>query len=143
VISYAEDFVRDTLSHVQVCELMHDEPAAVSRSMSVSTFLASAMILPHQRTLPVVDDDNLLGFVRLADAATIPEEDWCRTPVGEIMIPASEIPMLSATDDADLALQLLVRQPVEQLPVVERGRVLGFVHRWDIMHWLIKHDVPA
>jgi Zn-dependent protease/CBS domain-containing protein len=143
VISYAEDFVRDRLSHVRVSELMHDEPSAVSRATSLSSFIANAMSTPHQRTVPVVDDDRLLGYVRIADAVQIPEEDWRRTPVGEIMIPASEIPMLDASDDADLALQILVRQPVEQLPVVEGSRVLGFVHRWDIVHWLIDHDVPA
>jgi Zn-dependent protease/predicted transcriptional regulator len=143
VISYAEDLIRDALSHVQVRELMHDEPATVSRAMSISSYFASAIILPEKHTTPVVDGDNLLGFVRLQDVVTIPQEEWSRTPIGQIMIPLAEVPMLGASDDADLALQILVRQPVEQLPVVEHGMVLGFVHRWDIVHWLMRHDVPA
>jgi Zn-dependent protease/CBS domain-containing protein len=143
VISYAEDLIRDALSHVQVRELMHDEPAVISRAVSVSSFFASAIILPEKRTIPVVDGDDLLGFVRLEDVLSIPQDEWSRTPVGQIMIPLEQIPTLGANDDADLALQILVRQPIEQLPVVEHGRVLGFVHRWDIVHWLMRNDVPA
>src|SRR5687768_5292408 len=45
VISYAEDLIRDALSHVQVRELMHDEPATLPRTTSVSNFFASAIIL--------------------------------------------------------------------------------------------------
>jgi Zn-dependent protease/predicted transcriptional regulator len=143
VISYAEDLIRDALSHVQVRELMHDEPATVSRAMPISSYFKSALILPEKRTTPVVDGGNLLGFVRLEDVARIPEDEWASTPIGQIMIPLAEVPMLGASDDADLALQILVRQPVEQLPVVEHGVVLGFVHRWDIVHWLMRNDVPA
>ncbi len=142
-VSYSEELVRDTLSHVSVSELMHDEPATVSRAMSISSFLENVLILPDKRTLPVVDNGNLLGFVRLEDVANVPQDEWARTPVGQIMVPLDGLPLLSASDDADLALQLLLRRRIEQLPVVERGRVLGFVHRWDIVHWLMSHDVSV
>jgi CBS domain-containing protein len=140
VISYAEDLIRDALSQVQVRQLMHDEPATLSRMTSVSNFFSSAIILPEKHTIPVVDGGNLLGFVRLQDVASVPTEEWDRTPIGQIMIPLNQVPMLGADDDADHALQILVRQPVEQLPVVEGGTVLGFVHRWDIVQWLMANQ---
>jgi CBS domain-containing protein len=55
--------------------------------------------------------------------------------VSEIMTPVEDLRILSTRDKASDALNLLAEGGVNQLPVVEDGRVLGLVTREDIIKW--------
>jgi CBS domain-containing protein len=86
------------------------------------------------RTLYVVGADrSLRGIVTLADLAGVPAADRAHTRVEQVMTPGERI----ATGDPEATtwsafLQMAERE-VNQLPVVERGRLLGAVTRQRLM----------
>jgi Zn-dependent protease len=89
-----------------------------------------------QRCFPVVDDGVPTGLVCLDDlrrAANIASGD---EPVSTVMTPWRALTVLSPRTPASDALRQLVALDVEQLPVVERERLVGFVRRRDILKWL-------
>ena len=61
---------------------------------------------------------------------------WPITTVTQIMTPTDALATVPPTADAEEALRLLSRRDVEQLPVLDDGRVLGFVRRRDLMRWM-------
>jgi CBS domain-containing protein len=52
------------------------------------------------------------------------------------MTPADQLAAVRPHDDAALALDKLMERDVSQLPVIDDGRLVGLVHRRDIMRWL-------
>ena len=124
-------FIRPYLARLSRGELF------VVMTGGMASIAGTVLVLYAQFLGPIIKD--AAGHLIIASVLSAP----VAVLIGQIMIPLADVPMLGATDDADLALQILVRQRVEQLPVVEHGMVLGFVHRWDILRWLVRHDVPA
>jgi CBS domain-containing protein len=70
------------------------------------------------------------------DVRRVSQKRWLITKVTEIMTPADELDVVPPSADAEQALRLLSRRDVEQLPVLEGGRMLGFVRRRDLVRWL-------
>ena len=50
--------------------------------------------------------------------------------------PLEELAALPPDTPANEALRLLAENDVEELPVLDQGRLLGFVRRRDVLRWL-------
>lgn len=135
--SYAQVLMRRALDDVPVTRIMYTRVGTLSPEVSVETFVRDHLLATDQECWPVaVDDGRLLGLVTMDDVRRVPQERWPLTPVVDIMTPADELDVVSPSTDAEQALRLLSRRDVEQLPVLEGGRVLGFVRRRDLVRWM-------
>jgi CBS domain-containing protein len=56
--------------------------------------------------------------------------------VRDIMVPADKLAVARPTDGAAEVLAVLAGRNLNQLPVLEDGRVRGLVRREDILTWL-------
>ena len=92
-----------------------------------------------ERALLVAEAGQLLGIVTITDAKEVPRELWAATPVRRIMTSA---PLRTVTLEADLAsaLQLMVEDTLNQVPVVQAGRVVGLLKRADMLRFLQLRD---
>ena len=68
---------------------------------------------------------------------------WENTPVRAIMTPLERVGMVAPQDDAGVALDDLASREVDQLPVVENGRLVEVLARRDIQRWLDLHGEQA
>ncbi|HEX2036998.1 MAG TPA: site-2 protease family protein, partial [Chloroflexota bacterium] len=117
------------LSGIPVARLMDIAPPTAPPSMSVRDFVLSHALWHGRRSLLVVADGRLLvvadgrllGIVTLADAKHVPQSQWATTPLAQIMTPT---PLRTAAPDSPLnvALQTMVREALNQLPVVDGDR---------------------
>jgi CBS domain-containing protein len=89
-----------------------------------------------QRCFPVVDAGAPVGLACLDDLRRVANTINGDEPVTTIMTPWRDLVVLSPRTPASDALRQLVALDVEQLPVVERERLVGFVRRRDILKWL-------
>jgi CBS domain-containing protein len=80
--------------------------------------------------------------VCLAGVRSIDRERRAGMRVGEVM-PPLELHALSPSYQASDALDRLTQCSVNQLPVVEEGRLLGMVAREDVLKWLSLSRVSA
>jgi CBS domain-containing protein len=81
---------------------------------------------------PVMDGDDLVGMVTLADARDVREVERDAYRVGDVM--ATEIASVTTDTDAMAALQTMQEHGVGRLPVVDRtGRLVGLISRSDLM----------
>jgi CBS domain-containing protein len=87
----------------------------------------------------VVDDGRLLGLMSLSDAKEVRPEAWGQTPIARVM---TKPPLKRVSSDAVLsdALKLLAEGSLNQLPVVDGGRVVGLLSRADVLRFLQLRD---
>ncbi len=94
--------------------------------------------------MPVAEKKRLVGMITLKDIYQFlpPPEEMCReeaaslekklvTPVGEIM--TREVLTLTPATPVDDAAKIMVKNRVNRLPVLDRGKIVGLVTRWDII----------
>jgi CBS domain-containing protein len=115
-----------------VRDAMTEDPRSIGASASVVE-AARVMREEHIGSLPVTDDDQLVGMVTDRDITTrvvAESADPKMTSVGDVY----SRDLISVEPDKDLAeaLRLMARHQVRRLPVVENGRLVGIVAQADI-----------
>jgi Zn-dependent protease/CBS domain-containing protein len=136
LMSYQQLLVREALEHVPVSRLMRKQFDTVAPGLAVSTLVEEHIMGTEQRAFPVLAQNRLVGMVCLQDVRKVPRERWPERRVEDIMTPADRVAAVKPEDDAAEAMVVLTRRGVNQLPVVERGRVVGLLRREDILRWL-------
>jgi Zn-dependent protease/CBS domain-containing protein len=129
----------DDLRGVSVAQVMDPRPATAEPSMSVHEFVFDHVVRRGERALLVVQAGQLLGIVTITDAKQVPQEQWAATPVRRIM---TSVPLKTVPIEAELAaaLQLMVEGTLNQVPVVQAGRVVGLLRRADMLRFLQLRD---
>jgi CBS domain-containing protein len=73
-------------------------------------------------------------MVCLQDVRKVPRREWPAARVRNIM--TTKITTVGPSEPASEALSALSQQHVNQLPVVETGRLRGLIRREDLLRWL-------
>jgi Zn-dependent protease len=136
VASYRQLLVRESLLDVPVARLMTTEQGSVASDLSVRRLVDEHLLRGDQRAFTVVDGGRLVGLVCLKDVHRLAREEWDRQSVGDIMTSAADVATVGPDDDGLAALNALNRRNVNQVPVVDSGRVIGIVRREDVLRWL-------
>jgi CBS domain-containing protein len=115
-----------------VRDAMTEDPRSIGASASVVE-AARLMREQHIGSLPVTEDDRLVGMITDRDITTrvvaesaVPET----TSVGDVY--SRDLISVEPNHDLEEALQLMARHQVRRLPVVENGRLVGIVAQADI-----------
>jgi Zn-dependent protease/predicted transcriptional regulator len=143
LLSYRQLIVRESLEGVPVSCLMQTRFTRVDPDMRISTLLDEHVMASGQRAFPVEQAGKLVGMVCVRDLHKRSRDAWDATTVREIMTPAEQLAIVSPQDDAFDVLALLGQRDLNQLPVVEDGRLLGLIRREDILKWLSLHTGPG
>ncbi len=89
-----------------------------------------------RRAVIVTDQGPLDGLVSLSDVKHVPVERWASTPVRAVMTPAARLVVVSSETSIQDALARLAEADVNQLPVVDDGRLVGLLSRGDVIAYL-------
>ena len=136
VMSLRRVVAEQWLGGVPASKVMERDFVAIPPGLSVRALIDEHLIGTSHRVFPVVDDGQLLGLVCVADLRKVSREEQALTPVSAVMTPLVQLQVLGPSDTAGSALDRLTQHGVNQLPVVDQGRLLGLVSREDILTWL-------
>lgn len=128
--SYQHLLLRQSLEKVTAGQLMRSQIAKVPPQISVHSFIDDYVFELEQRFFPVSEDGRFVGMVSASDAKSVPADERDRTPVREIMTPASEVESLSPDDPVLDGLAEIARRGV--IPVVRGGEILGLLASTDL-----------
>jgi CBS domain-containing protein len=121
----------DTMAK-SVRDAMTEDPRSIVASASVVE-AARLMREEHIGSLPVTDDEQLVGMVTDRDITTrvvAESADPKLTSVGEVY--SRDLISVEPDNDLEEALRLMARHQVRRLPVVENGKLVGIVAQADI-----------
>jgi Zn-dependent protease/predicted transcriptional regulator len=138
--SYRQLLLRESLEDVPVARLMQRSFERADPDMPVRALVNEHLMSSGQHAFPVERDGRFLGMVCVRDLQKALGQAAEQARVGDIMTPAERLVTVSPGTDAMHALALLGRQGVNQLPVVENGRLVGLLRREDLVKWLTVHS---
>ena len=92
----------------------------------------------------IVDgDERVLGMLSDLEAARVPKERWATTYAPQAMTPTRDVLTIEPEADLATALEQLESARQMQLPVVDAGRIVGYVSRIRIMNVLATERAAA
>jgi CBS domain-containing protein len=115
-----------------VRDAMTEGPRSIGASASVVE-AAQLMREAHIGSLPIVDDEQLVGMITDRDITTrvvADAADAKTTLVGDVY--SRDLISVESDEDLEEAVRLMARHQVRRLPVVENGRLVGIVAQADI-----------
>jgi len=127
--SYRQLAIRDVLAGHKVSELMYIDCPTTPPSITIEQLVQHYILNTGRRCFPVVHDSTVLGIVTMHDIKLIPRNRWATTTVGEVMTPLEKLKSVRPDDDLSYAMRIMTAGDINQLPVVEGGKVIGMVAR--------------
>ncbi|MBV8822880.1 MAG: CBS domain-containing protein, partial [Ktedonobacteraceae bacterium] len=121
---------------VTVAQVMNPNPMTVPANISLQRLVDEYFLPQGLRSALVMQGDQLAGLITLSDIRHVPREQWPQTPVGLTMIPTQRLHTVAPQQSLREALPLMTGQDVNQLPVVQDGRLVGILTRDAIMRAL-------
>jgi Zn-dependent protease/CBS domain-containing protein len=143
-MSYQQLLIERTLQGVKVADLMQKDVRTVAPSMPLQEFIDDCVMGSNQRAWPVTDHDELVGMVCLEDIRRQPREARAAMTLREAMKPVERLASVRPDEESMEAMKQISQHGVNQLPVIEGGRLRGLIRREDILRWLSLYgDLPS
>ncbi len=126
---------------VRVGQVMEANTETVTPQTTVEELVQEWFLQRRRRALPVSEDGKLAGIVTLTDVKGVPQDKWSQVQVAEIMR-REPLYTVGANDDLDAALQLLAQHDLNQVPVLQEGRLVGLLSRAEVIQYLqFRHEL--
>ena len=120
---------------VQVREVMDSNPQTISPETLVLDVVQDIFLRHGRRAVPVRQDDRLVGIVTPTDIKELPQQKWAQTPVSKIMT-REPLYTVNTDDDLNSAFRLIAQHGLNQVLVLDEGRLAGLLSRADVIRQL-------
>jgi Zn-dependent protease/CBS domain-containing protein len=137
--SYQQVVIHDILRGTPVSRMMRTDPPTVPPECSVSDLVQEHIMGKDDHAFPVLEGERLVGLISLSDVRKVPHPAWNTTTVRQAMMPADKLVTVDADEDAAAAWDKMAQRELNQLPVMEGGRLVGMLRRRDLINWLQLH----
>jgi Zn-dependent protease/predicted transcriptional regulator len=133
VQGYSQVLLKSSLEGLKASDLMSKDFIAVEPDLSVETLVRDRLLKNRERVFLVMQEGQLAGLVCLEDIKKFPRERWPELRVKDIMTPAGKIISVSPEATGNEVLNNLAKSNVNQVPVLDKGQVLGIICRTDLL----------
>ncbi|MCC5859694.1 MAG: site-2 protease family protein [Ectothiorhodospiraceae bacterium] len=127
------------LSGVRARDLANPDIPRVAPDRTLHDWIQSQVLPTGRRACLVGDGDTPLGLISLSDARRIPQEQWSQVRVDEVMTGLDRLVQVDADTGAHAVLQLMSQQDLNQVPVTDGGRVIGWIDRQQLLRSIELH----
>jgi len=121
---------------VTVNQIMNTNVMTVPANISLQKLVDEYFLPQGLRSAFVMQGDQLAGLITLSDIRHVPRDQWPQTPVGYAMIPLERLHTITPQQNVKDVLPLMTGQDVNQLAVVQDGRLVGVLTREGILRSL-------
>ncbi|MCX8161174.1 MAG: site-2 protease family protein [Candidatus Saccharicenans sp.] len=136
VQGYSQVLLKSSLEGLKATDLMSRDFQQVEPELPVESLVHDYVLRHRERNFLVTEGERLVGIVCLEDIKKFPRERWPELRVRDIMTPAEKIVYVTPGTSGDQILQRLATADVNQVPVLEEGRVVGIVCRNNLLQVL-------
>lgn len=134
MVSVQQAIMRRALEGEPVWRFMKPHPIWVPPSATVRQLVEDYVYKHHHKLFPVIEGDQLLGQVGIAQVKRVKRADWDRTRIAEIAIPCTRGNTVMADEDAMEALSRMRKEGQSRLLVIARdGRLTGILTLKDML----------
>lgn len=127
---------------VTVAQVMRPVEVTAAPGCSLQQLVDHYLLPLGLRTIPIVEEERLVGLITLSDVRQIPREQWPSMLVSQAMHPVNTLHLATPTQGLQEILHLLARNNINQVLVVDQGLLVGMVSREAIVNALaVRQDL--
>jgi Zn-dependent protease len=127
-MSSAQLRLQHALAGFTAGDVMREECWRADEGTPVSD-LVERMLRTGERCSMVLDGERLSGLVTLHQIKELPRDAWADTPARTIMVPEDRLSRVAPGTPLQAVLEKMTEDNVNQIPVVEHGRLVGVIGR--------------
>jgi len=127
--------IREHLAGVKVEQVMEMNTETISPHMSVAELVRDMFLLKRRRAVPVAEGDRIIGMVSISDVRALPQDAWATTSVERIMT-REPLHAVKPDDDLNTAMQAIAQYDLNQVPVLNQGKLVGILTRANVINFL-------
>jgi len=128
--SYQQLTLRQLLEGHVAGEIMAEDCQLLPPQLSLDVFVEHYLVGEGARRCYVVGTrEELVGLLTPSDLQKVPHDRWLTTRVREVAMPVEHLRVVAPDTPLWTALQQLTAEGVNQMPVLDRGRLVGMISR--------------
>jgi Zn-dependent protease/CBS domain-containing protein len=131
--------VKALLGHIRIRDLIRSRPQPVDASISVFE-VGERMLRERRLAFPVVEGQEVVGIVGLADVQRVAPEERARARVADVL---RRVAPLDADDEAAKALRAFADARTPFVPVTQGGALVGVLSQTDVARGLQLRELEA
>jgi Zn-dependent protease/CBS domain-containing protein len=128
--------LHDILANHTISETDYKNFNTVVADTTILDLVEHHILTNGRRNFLVKNGQTFLGLLTLHRIKNIPRENWSDTYVTEAMIPEKDLKKIDSNISLWTALQKMDQDNVNQLPVLENGRIVGILSRENIITFI-------
>jgi Zn-dependent protease/predicted transcriptional regulator len=125
--------LESVLGPLQARDVMSQNYVVVPPGLSLQLIVDEFMVAEGHRAVIVARDETVYGIVSISDIRKVPRDRWADTPAQAVMTPREEVATVNADTPAMEALELIAQRGLNQVPVLEEGRMVGLITRRELI----------
>jgi Zn-dependent protease/predicted transcriptional regulator len=134
--SYAQSALVQGLRGVRVADVMSRDCPIVDSRTNLQNFADQYLLRTGKRCFIVANNGIIAGLITAHEVKQIEPAKWPYTVVDDVMRPLDRLHAVAPNSPVAEALDLMGREDVNQLPVVDQGRLEGVISRGHILRLL-------
>lgn len=138
--TYFQSELKEKLRGIRVRDLMSQECAVVEGNENLETFVDEHLLRSPARCFIVAEGNEPAGLITPGEVKSVDRNLWKFKTVSDVMKPFHGIVTVSPNIPAIEALELIGKNGVNQLPVVENGKLLGIISREQILNYIFMRN---
>lgn len=133
---YAQAMLRNSLAGIKAQELMTRNCSRIPPDISLARFVDDYLFHFGGPCFLVIDNDQFKGLLTLNEINAVPRSQWEQVLVGQAMLPLEQLRWVTPGQDVMKILEYMDRENLNQVPVIEKGQLVGIIGRPEIVHLL-------
>ncbi len=134
--SYTQVELKEKLQGVSVGDLMSRDCPVLDRNENLQSFVDDYLLKTGQRCFMVVQNGEPVGLITPNEIKTVERRLWAFKTASDAMRPIESLHVVTPEMSAIEALEIIGREGVNQLPVVENTKLKGIISREQIINYL-------
>lgn len=126
-------FLESVLSRLRARDVMSSEFAVVAPGASLAQVVDEHMVAGGHRAVVVALGDTVEGILTTSDVRRFPRAEWPHVPARQAMTPKERVITVDADVPAIQVLMLVGQHRLNQVPVLENGRMVGLITRRELL----------
>jgi len=137
--SYRQMAVKNMLAGHTVREIMTQDCYPLPPTVPLDELVRGHLLATGQRCFAIVQNSQLTGLLTLHNIKKVPQGRWATVTVGQVMTPLAQLKVVRPDDGLWSAMQEMTEEGVNQLPVMEGGRLVGMLGRDNLVGFIRVH----
>lgn len=120
---------RELLQGITARDAMVTDCPVVPRSLTLRELVRDYVFPSGRRCFMVAQDGRFEGLMSIHNIKSFPEREWETIRVSQAMTPVHNLGVVQPSDEVYGVLERMGAEELEEMPVVQEGRVVGLVLR--------------